>query len=439
MKLFEKFILEFPLFDSVSSEHNRQIKFFVAYSGGLDSHVLLHLLSRLCNNHPSIDLIAVHVNHNVNPKSKLWDSHCRQVCEELNLEYISESINPKFKDESLEEGLRKLRYGVFARLLHENGYVMTAHHANDQAETLLLQLFRGAGPKGLASMPYKTKFSNGWLVRPLLKFSRDELLEYAFENSLNWIEDDSNLNTKFDRNFIRHDLIPVIKQKWPAIIKVLNRGANHCAETTKLLDILAAQDFKKTVSCENPSILFVDQLKNLEFIRQKNLLRYWLSNLKLTMPSDAKLSGIINDAINSRYDAMPIIKWKGAEVRRFRNCLYAMPPIKNFNTRVELRFNGSKLELPADLGDLVIRVSSNSIYSDKKFIVRFRQGGERLRLPGRKGRSYLKKLMQEWDIPPWLRNRTPLVYCKNEIVAVVGCYSVSGITVMNNPKNGGCE
>jgi tRNA(Ile)-lysidine synthase len=398
-------------------------KIFIAYSGGVDSHVLLHLIAGLCNDKKDIKLSAIHVNHNINPQSLLWQQHCQKICRKLGVTCLVRTIPRELKanDHSIEEILRKMRYEIFAQVLSKDACLLTAHQVDDQAETLLLQLFRGAGPKGLAAMPEKVRFAKGFFARPLLKQKRAEILLYATKYELNWIEDTSNAEIKFDRNFIRHRLLPMIKEKWPSVITTLNRVSRHCSEANELLEILGELDLERRLTDKN--IINVMSLKNLSLIRQKNVLRFWLQRLNLSLPSESKLLEVVRTVINSRYDKMPVVRWLGAEIRRFRSDLYAMPPLTPHDNKTILFFSKKILKLPDDLGVLKIEVVPKTKLDLKKFKVCFRQGGERIKLPGRKGHSDLKNLMQEWAIPPWLRDRIPLVYYDNELVAVVGYYS----------------
>lgn len=407
-------------------------KIFIAYSGGLDSHVLLHLLVQARKINPKLQLTAIHVNHNLSANAKQWTKHCKKICRELRVVCIIKNVNAKIKikDHSPEEIARKLRYETFAETLPKNSVLVTAHQANDQAETLLLQLFRGAGPKGLAAMPLKIKFAKGWLVRPLLDFSREELLQYAKAQKLNWIEDESNTDTRFNRNLIRHKLMPIIKKNWPGIITTLNRVANHCARASELLENLAAEDLANVINAKDT--INIEALKKLSSARQDNVLRFWLHTLHLSTPSEVKLHEVIRTVVNSRSDASPVVGWQGAEIRRFQNHLYALSPLMPHDNKVILHFNLKQpLKLPAGLGVLRAKVNKKfaAAAKNKIFTVRFRQGGEKLKLAKRQGTHQLKKLMQEWQIPPWLRDRVPLVYCDAKIVAVVGYYNIVNIPI----------
>ncbi|MEI8055712.1 MAG: tRNA lysidine(34) synthetase TilS [bacterium] len=410
------------------------MKIFIAYSGGLDSHVLLHLLVQLRKIQSKfnfkLQLAAIHINHNLSLNAKHWTKHCKKICKELRVECLVKNVNAKIKikDHSPEEIARKLRYKAFAKTLPKNAILVTAHQANDQAETLLLQLFRGAGPKGLAAMPTKVKFGKGWLMRPLLNFSREELLQYAKECKLKWIEDESNTDIKFDRNLIRHKLMPIIRKNWPGITTTLNRTASLCAAANELLENLAADDLASAVG--DKGALNIESLRKLSLVRQNNALRFWLHTLHFSTPSAAKLNEIVRTMINSRSDASPVVRWRGTEIRRFQNYLYAMSPLLPHDKKQVLQFDLKRpLKLPGNLGVLRAKVSKKFLadFKGKKFTVQFRLGGEKLKLPKRLGTHELKKLMQEWQIPPWLRDRIPLVYCGSEIIAVVGYYNISGL------------
>lgn len=455
-------------------------KLFIAYSGGLDSHVLLHLLTTL---YPLKKLIAIHVNHHTGPDSLKWARHCQKSCNKLQVKFISRSVDPKIKsgDHSPEEHLRKLRYQVFAKILPKAAALLTAHHADDQAETLLLQLFRGAGVKGLAAMAEKIRFASGWLVRPLLNFSRQELLRYARKHQLEWVEDRSNLDLRFDRNLIRHQLLPSIKKRWPQIIHTLNRVSHHLAEADELLGMLANQDLASVMvkgvlqseilttgssapshsqavggqqqwpqsvaprgehwvqKCpkildynspvkENKDCLEIGALKKFTVTRQKNCLRFWLYQNSFILPSKVKLNEVIRTVINSRYDATSLVKWDGVEVRRFRNYLYALPPLLPHDNQLVCSFNPKKkLQLPSGLGELKLKFSASFKLDPRKIRITFRRGGEKIKLAKRGGSHDLKKLMQEWHIPPWLRDRTPLLYYGDQIIAVVGYYKIPAV------------
>lgn len=406
------------------------MQIFIAYSGGLDSHVLLHLLTQIKRYQPDLDLNAIHINHSLSVNAEHWDQHCKKICKDLKVKYITKQVDAKIKikDHSLEEIARNLRYEAFAKILPKNAVLMTAHHANDQAETLLLQLFRGAGLKGLSGIAIKKEFAEGWLVRPLLRFSRSDLLEYAKEHKLEWIEDESNVDTKFSRNLVRHTLMPIILQNWPGVTKVLNRAANLCAQNEELIQELGRQDLISTTKIKDA--INIDALRQLSIARQCNVLRSWLHKLNLPMPSEIKIQEILRTAVNSRSDANPVITWSGVQIRRFNGNLYAMLPLSEHDNKLVLSFDiKRKLNLPNGLGVLSIKIKKNFAkdYQNKKFSIRFRIGGEKVFMPKRKATHELKKLLQEWQVPPWMRDRIPLVYCEDQIIAVSGFYTIDDL------------
>lgn len=401
----------------------RHHKFLIAYSGGMDSHVLLHSMDILRKQLPELQLRSVHVHHGLSNNANLWVEHCRRVCTDLNVEFIVKYVKAKSRSKhSLEDIARKLRYQEFANLLMEDECLLTAHHADDQAETLLLQLFRGSGTRGLAAMPEYKDFASSNLIRPLLEFSRQELYEYAKQNDLNWIEDESNENIGFDRNFIRHQLLPIIKTKWPGILKTLARVAVHCANASELLSALAEQDYV-TIHGLKPNTLSVKKLLQLDTARQSNVIRYWLHKLNLATSTNIKMQHIIKDILHCRKDAASVVHWKDVEVRRYRDDLYAFKPLERHDAGAVLEWDVTKpLKLPADLGVLhpdILKDHGIDLKTAKNITVRFRQGSERCKMKGRTGTHELKKIFQENGIPPWQRDRVPLIYQDDELVAFI--------------------
>jgi len=399
---------------------------FIAYSGGLDSHVLLHVLAMLRTVHPELQLTAIHVNHSLSKNALLWEEHCKTQCLKLDVPLLFVNVNARIKinQHSPEEIARKLRYEAFAEILPKGACLLTAHQANDQAETLLLQLFRGAGVKGLSAMPSITSFAQGFLLRPLLPYTRNQLQAYATLQHLSWIEDESNFDTQYDRNFLRHNLLPQITQHWSGIVTALNRVAMHSAETSYLLDEIGASDLL-TVGEGETNFLSISKLLALHEYNQRNLLRYWIEKRNFPTPSATKLQQIEQTVLRSRSDAMPQVTWHGAEVRRYQDKLYVMTPISPHDNTIQLPWDlSSSLLLPSNIGTLTATIINfNPTINRDKFSVRFRCGGETIVPEKRKHHHALAKLMQEWQVPPWQRDRIPLVYYADELIAVVGlCY-----------------
>jgi tRNA(Ile)-lysidine synthase len=320
--------------------------------------------------------------------------------------------------ESPEAAARRARYAALAAELGPDAALLTAHHRDDQAETLLLQLLRGAGPRGLAAMPAVSRLGQGWLLRPLLDIDRAELRAYAREHGLRWIEDASNEDTGFDRNYLRHRVLPLLRDRWPAANRTLARSARLCAETAAWLDVEAETDLARAAT-DRPDGLSIPVLRQLSEPRRRNLLRYWLRQLGLPAPDARRLRHILHDALTAARDRQPCIRWPGAEVRRYRDRLYAMPPLAPHEARNAFVWRPDAagwplLELPG-VGCLKMQKAAGAglrfeALAGGLLIVGFRRGGERFRPAGRTHSQELKKLLQEAGMPPWERERLPLVY-----------------------------
>lgn len=393
-------------------------RIWVAYSGGVDSHVLLHSLVKYTQARP----IAVHIHHGLQAAADGWVEHCRTQASHLGItiEIIKVDAQPQ-PGQSPEQAARQARYEAIKNLLKPHDLVLTAHNQDDQAETLLLQLFRGAGPKGLAAMPALMNFGVGQLSRPLLAVARADIEAYATAHQLHWVEDPTNLATHYDRNFLRNDIIPLIKQRWPSLNTVLSRSSLLQSEASELLEDLAEQDCV-TVQGSKPNTLSVSAILKLSKARQRNSIRHWIHTLNLPTPTQQQLAVLLHDVLTAEPDKNPLLHWPGAEVRRYRDDIYAMPPLPPFDPSLVLHWNReSPLVLPNQLGTLDPNHPSLPPYP-QPVIIRFRQGKERLKLPNRQGSHSLKHLMQEWGIPPWLRDRIPLIYVDDYFFCVYSTY-----------------
>ncbi len=417
------------ILNSLLTAHPNIRRLIVGFSGGLDSHVLLHLLAMHRASWPERTLAAVYVDHGLQVSSAAWGEHCAGVCLELGVLFRRLKIDAcPAPGESPEAAARRARYAALAAELRPDAALLTAHHRDDQAETLLLQLLRGAGPHGLAAMPTVSRLGQGWLLRPVLDVDRAELLAYAQAHRLHWIEDASNEDTRFDRNYLRHRILPLLRERWPAVSRNLARSAQWCAETAAWLDAEADAD-RTCVVTHRSDALNIPTLRQLSEIRQRNLLRHWLRQLGLPTPDRRQLRHILHDALTAGRDRQPCIRWPGGEVRRYRASLYAMPPLAPHDARQTFVWrpdpNGyPPLELPG-LGLLrlqrMIGVGLREpALADAAMIVRFRRGGERFRPVGRYHSQELKKLLQEAGIPSWERDRLPLLYRDQTLLAAVG-------------------
>lgn len=401
----------------------------LGYSGGVDSHVLLVLLARFVREHAGFTLHAVHVHHGLNPKADEWASHCARICSELDVPFTQKSVSINRQPrQSLEALARELRYQELAACLPEGGYLLTAHHQDDQLETLLLGLKRGSGPRGLAAMPMRQPFACGELLRPLLGISRSLIVDWAQQQRLVWIEDDSNLDTRFDRNFLRNEIVPRLQERWPGFAAMAGRSSQLCAEQEQLCEELAAQDL--LAIGQDDGSLTLSALAALSPLRRQNLLRHWLRQAGVT-PGYELLQRIWPELVLARQDASPELVVGAATLRRYGDQLFLVckgqdlpsepVPLNLFDEPASLLLgDGHELSW---LGGRGVRLPAKA----EAVSVRFgAPGGERLQIVGRAGSRPLKKLWQELGVPPWQRGRVPLIYYGEQLVAAVGCFVVAG-------------
>ena len=390
-------------------------KIAVAFSGGLDSTVLLAAVCRLT---PRPVVRALHVDHGLHPDSKEWEGHCRAAAASLGVGYgsLRRPVEP-VPGESLEAQARAVRYRALEKLLAPGELLLTAHHADDQLETLILRLLRGTGVRGLRGVAPLQPFGAGFLARPLLGVSRAEILAAARDWGLDWIEDPSNRDTRFDRNYVRAELIPRITGRWPAAARTVGRAASQMAEAQQILDEVALAD-----APGEPDRIDCTLLRDLSPVRRRNVLRHAMVRLGLPMPDTRQMDELLRALEVRRPDARPRVRWPGAEGRIYRDRLYLLEPLpaaspQGYSGEVSLARPWSgpegKLRLVSGAGR-----GLPEIWVEKGFRVSFRTGGERFRPMGRAHSRPLKKWLQEAGVPPWLRARIPLLYREDALVAV---------------------
>lgn len=398
----------------------------IALSGGLDSSVLLHLLADWARSEDLPPISAIHVHHGLQAAADAWPEHCARVCAQLGivLEVVRVQVAP---GASLEQAARNARYEVFAERLGVGDVLLSAQHRDDQAETLLFRLLRGAGVRGLAAMPASRPLGQGSLLRPLLDSSRAELHEYALSHGIAWIEDPSNADERFSRNFLRRQVMPLLAGRWPQVTASLERSARHLGEAQQLLDELAEMDLaaaRGVSACPWLPLQSLDlsALSTLSDARQRNLLRYWLAPLT-RMPDSDHWAGWcdLRDAV---VDATPIWRLADGELHRADGRLWWLSgewlnpltmidlPCAAFRESAELPGNG-RVQV---LGEL----------PHGRWHLRYRQGGESLQVPGR-GRRDLKRLLNEMRVPAFVRPRLPLLFDGEELVAVANLTQSPGV------------
>jgi len=424
----------------------------IAYSGGLDSTVLLHAAARLCADHPGHRLRAVHVDHQLHDDSARWRAHCEALAGRLGVAFQGLTVEvPRGPGQGLEAAARAARYAALGTSLAPGELLLTAHHADDQLETVLLALMRGAGLRGLGAMPPAQPFARGWLVRPLLGFTRAALEGWARQEGLEWLTDPSNVDTRFDRNYLRHRVLPALQARWPAAARSAARSAAHLGEAGALLDALAAQDCAAAAA---GTCLDIEALRALDPARRRNLLRYWIRRQGMLAPSTRKLAAIEHDLLQAREDRVPCVAWEGGELRRHAGRIHALRPgVVPAAAFEPLHWSTSQpLVLPGGLGRLRLehRASCESgmlqTAMDETGMretgtrdtvmgeagtpglaisrltspleVHARRGGESLRPAGDPHRRTLKKLLQSRGVLPWWRPHVPLIYSAGRLAAV---------------------
>lgn len=432
-------IIETTLFTYFSKHPEKDI--LIAYSGGVDSQVLLHALYQLVSENKVVNTLRViHVNHGLSDNAEHWESFAQQECAKRNVPIYIERVNVENKPQhSLEALARDARYKAIKDTVSDSTIVVTGHHNDDQAETFLLALKRGSGVKGLSSMQRETNLGKAVLARPLLVVSRADIEQYAQDNQLSWIEDESNDDKTFDRNFIRHDVMPVITGRWPSFLKTLNRSTEHCQESSQLLAELALQDLE--LCNANNTRLSISPLLELSSARFNNVIRFFLEQHDCLMPSRSQLIELRQQLLSDG-DKSPAVKVGEHWMRRYREHVYLTPElidVSNYEQEIafdDIEESSVNIELPQKLGTLVFSQSKNidetSITPNKhNILIAPPKVGQSITLsfkhtnpsclPEYRQKSRpLKKVLQELYIPIWERKRLPFLYYDNELVAVLG-------------------
>ena len=399
----------------------------VALSGGLDSTVLLSALAEVLPQRPGWTLRAVHIDHQLHPSSVQWQQACARFAHQLGIQYEYCTVDvARDSVEGIEAAARTARYDALRRGLRPGESLLTAHHADDQLETVLLALLRGSGVKGLAAMPFCAPFGSGWHLRPLLKFVHVDLQRWAQERNLLWVDDPSNAALNFSRNYLRAEVVPQLRARWPSASITATRSAAHAGEAITLLDELAQIDHD-AASIED--CLDVAKLRALSGPRRRNLLRYWVRKRELPLPSTAKLRSLDHDALMAQWDRSLCVHWAGAEVRRHRDLLYANAPLsKPVFAPVPLQWHWEHEPLALGNGMGALRAQRTRgrglslEHLQPTLTVRGRYDGERLHAAGRPHQRSLKHLLQESAVLPWWRSRLPLICVAQDLAAVADLY-----------------
>lgn len=402
----------------------RPERYWLGFSGGVDSTVLLHLLTAI-RDRLDAPLAAIHVDHRLQPQSTTWAAHCEAACRQLGVPLTVCVVDAVARrGESPEAAARTARYAAFAQHLGPRGMLLTAHHLDDQAETLLLQLLRGSGVDGLAAMPAVRAWAGGWHARPLLDIDRDTILAWAGTHRLQWIDDPSNARTTADRNYLRHAVMPQLAQRWPAATRQFARSAALCAQAAATLRTLADADLRVAASADGRRIR-IAALRELPEGRSAALLRHWLRDRGLPPLPAARLHEALRQLCEAGPDTAVEIAWEGVALRRFRDEAWLVRSAAPGLPSRPIAWNGEMLALGPGLGAVRRRHGPGGIdpavWPDGGVQIGFRQPGMRCRPAGRQGTRSFKKLLQDCAIPPWLRDRVPVVLIDGRPAAIAGC------------------
>jgi tRNA(Ile)-lysidine synthase len=392
----------------------------LAFSGGRDSTVLLSALAAL-RARAGFELRAVHINHQLQSGAAAWARAALATATRLKVPACVLKVQVITRGASVEANARAARYHALREQLGIGECLLTAHHQEDQLETLLLQLLRGAGLAGLAAMPAVQAFGRGRLLRPLLAVSRAALADYARRQRLAWAEDTSNQDQRFDRNFLRANVVPQLLQRWPAAATTVSRAATHLAEAQGLLDQHADRQLERL---QAGSALSISALRKLGAAEQRNVLRRWFKRRVLPAPDTPRLTELQQGLLVARHDATPLLAWPGVEVRRAGDALHAMAPLPALPAPLHWPWRQRRKLLLADVGVLsLVDDPHGDIALDRcpaTVRVAFRHGGERLVTAN--GHKPLKNLLQEIDLAPWMRGRVPLLFAGERLLAVAGVW-----------------
>ena len=384
----------------------------VAFSGGMDSSALLHALAQL----PAArarGLRAVHVDHSLHADSELWSEHCERFARELGVPMSVHHANvDRASGTGLEDAARKARFAAFEQTLGNGEVLAVAQHRDDQAETILLKLLRGAGPEGLGGMRRLRQFAQGYLWRPLLDIPRSTLHRHAEMHGLRWIEDPSNNDTSLRRNFLRREIMPRLSERWPEVTSALAHSADWARAAA---DFIGDQTQQALAHLRGPvaaTLRWHDWLALPDALRDP-VLRMWLREVGLDEPAHFHVMELERQ-LRAQPDRAPCIAFEQTELRRYRDLLHAMRPLADVPQDWETHWNGAPLDLPGG-GRLLLQAD---LPPGGRLRVSYRRGGEHVKPAGTAHTRELRTLLQEAGIPPWQRGRIPLIHDGEELLAV---------------------
>jgi len=418
-----------------NSEH-----YLIALSGGLDSVALLQFVVPFLL-HQCKSVEVVHVHHGLSENADEWAAHCQMLCEQVQVRCHIECVSVISAGEGIESAARKARYQAFRKYMRVGAILLQGHHMNDQAETVLMRMMRGAGPEGLSGIPRMRAFAEGYVFRPWLSLSRELLESEMAKQSLSWIEDESNADLSFDRNFIRHEILPRLLSRHSNSLQALAHVAGRAKDAQSFMVSWCQQQMPSLMSNQYAD----EQAINLSVLvtyndqEQRLLLRYWLDLFKVNHPAEKIFSRVWSEIIDAKSDAQPEVRWQSYRIRRFNGCLFFLDAVQvnkdMFDLPVDLQSGKLPYKCVLPVGTLFIDVVD---WDDSHFqaakpsvgcvcfvrppavdeiaVVRSRLGGEAITLQGNEHATSLKKVMQSHKVLPWKRARLPLLFYNNTLV-----------------------
>lgn len=401
-------------FNSIPAQIERVV---LAFSGGIDSCVLLHSLQ---SSPRSFKISLWHINHGLQDIADEMEAFCRSVAVSYKLDIEVSHLNLDPDMGNLESEARKARYALFEQILTPVDCLFTAHHADDQAETFLQNILRGSGSAGLRGIANLRPVGRSTLLRPLLEFSRAEICAYAKSNQLHWYDDPSNLSHRFNRNYLRHEVIPKIKKRWPGYLESIRSVVSIQAETQQLLDELGAQDYehvRQQSAGENNDLLCCKSLRQFSLARQKNLIRYWLKQNECASLPQSRLNELIRQ-MNPRTGSMPVVSGSGYEIRIYNQRLYIvdqdsqMPLYESYDFNNSDRLKIEEIGLDLERKSIFQRLGQKD--NGQSIKLKFKLNNN---APNPHGHR-LKRLFQKHKIPPWKRLMIPQVYLDDELIGL---------------------
>ncbi|CAL4318893.1 tRNA(Ile)-lysidine synthase [Buchnera aphidicola (Sipha maydis)] len=409
---------------NIKKKISKYKKFLLAYSGGIDSTVLLYKLLKY-KKKKNISIRAIHINHQINPESKNWSKYCKKICNKNNIPIIVKKIH--FLKKNIEAQARKQRYHIFKKNLLPKEVLLTGHNLDDQCETLLLSIKRGSGLQGLSGISYKKKFFKNYLIRPLLKFSKNKIKKWAISKNLTWIEDKSNYDVSYDRNFLRHKIIPKIHQRWNFFKKNCLKISKIIYQEHKLLNKLILSILKKNLYKKNA--LKINKIKKMHNKMQYLIIKKWISFRIKKNLSHHFIKKIIKNILQKNKKKNPHIEFKKYEIWNYNEHLYLIkktPKMKDFI--IFWHYPYKKIKFPKNFGFLKMKNKKHTKKSlnirapKKKQIISIKfHTNKKIKINNNRPKT-LKKIFNEYKIPPWKRKKIPLLFYNNIFISAIGMF-----------------